>query len=142
MAITIPDRTKVKITSDIAVRRIPNVAKVAVQNPCPVRIAPSGTAASGAVLMEPTILNDAIGYNIRDTVPFALNDEQYAVVNGTILEGFAGVTPGGLVWVDPTARPAVGSETTFSGLTHTDPADGSFPLGRGATATKIYIFAQ
>jgi hypothetical protein len=141
MPITIPDRKKVKPTTEPI--RKPGQVKTGVVNPCPVRISPTGATGSGGPLCEPTVARVGYyGYNIRSDVPAGASsdDEAFAPVSGCILEGFAGVSPGLDVYVDPTARPV--PEGVFSGLTHTIPAGGiGERIGVGVTTTKIALDA-
>lgn len=156
MAITIPNRKLVRPT----VKHIPkpNTAKSKMVNPGPVGIATTGASSSGTALMEPTITwANYIGFNVRSDVPDGgIDEESFSPVSGCPVEGFAGVSPGVLIYIDPTARPD--PESTFSGLTHTAPtvvtgrtAGDAGPvntaktweaIGIGWTTTKIYIFAR
>lgn len=142
MAITIPNRKAVRPTTD-SIHPKPNTAKSGVANPCPVGIATTGASSSGTALVEPVTAagrDRYIGYNIRSNVPDGgIDDEAFAPISGCPVEGFAGVSPGVPVWLDDTARPD--PEADFSGLTHTDPADGTLPVGIGWTTTKIYFYA-
>jgi hypothetical protein len=143
MAITIPDKKKLRTTTNH--KPFPAQAKTQVDNPCPIGVSASGTTGSGAPLCEPTVSRvNYIGYNIRDSVPAgAADDEAYSVVSGCIVEGFAGAVPGTAVYVDPTARPAVGAEGAFSGLTHTIPAGGvGESIGVAVRADKIYFYTM
>src|SRR5436190_24324128 len=95
MAITIPDKTKVRTTTTH--KPFPAQAKSGVSNPCPIGVATTGSTGSGAPLCEPTVTRvNYIGYNIRNDVPqgASADDESYSVVSGCIVEGFAGVVPG------------------------------------------------
>jgi hypothetical protein len=139
--ITIPDREKVRPTTSHL--GLPNTAKVAMQNPCPVRVSLTGAASSGTALVEPTTVRDGYyGYNVRSDVPMnSADDEAAGVVRRCIVGGFAGVEPGKDVFVDPTARP-VGDQGTFSGLTQTVPATPQGPaerIGVGVSTTKIFF---
>lgn len=140
MPITIPNRVLVKPTTTPF--RKPAQAKTGVVNPCPVRIAPSGTTGTGGPLCEPTVIRAGYyGFNVRPDVPAggSADDEAYAVVSGCIVDGFAGCVQGSEVFVDTTARPD--PESTFSGLTHTAPGAGSVvPIGVAVSATKIYFY--
>lgn len=154
MAITIPNVDLIRPTTTPTMR-IPNAMKTATVNPCPVQVAASGTASSGTILVEPTIDSTGkkyLGYNISSNNPTGVSpdDAQMGVVRGCVVDGFAGVTPGSLVFVDATTRPD--PETTFSGLTHTVPTIatpataaalpvGPMPVGMGVTTTKIFFFS-
>jgi hypothetical protein len=141
MAITIPNRVLVKPTT--TPRRMPAQVKSGVVNPCPLRVSPTGATGTGGPLCEPTISRVGYcGYNVRPDVPdgASADDEAFACVSGCILEGFAGVSPGLDVFIDPTARPdPIGA---FSGLTHTIPAGGAGErIGFGVSTTKVFIEA-
>jgi len=141
MPITIPNRNLVKPTT--TPRRIPAQVKTGVVNPCPLAVSTTGATGTGGPLMEPTVTRVGFaGYNVRPDVPegASADDEAYACVSGCILDGFAGVSPGLDIFVDPTARPdPIG---TFSGLTHTIPAAGApARIGFGISTTKVYILA-
>jgi hypothetical protein len=60
------------------------------------------------------------------------------ILRNVMIDGFAGVSPGLDVFVDPGAPPV--PEGVFSGLTHTVPAGGAGErIGVGITATKIWF---
>lgn len=142
MAITIPNRALVKPTTTPRMR--PAAAKVAMLNPGPVKVSTTGATGSGMPLVEPTIVRAGYyGYNIRSNVPAgaSADDESFAPVDGCIVQGFAGVSPGLDVFVDTTARPD--PEAAFSGLTHTIPAGGAGErIGVGVSANRIYFDAM
>lgn len=154
MPILIPNRKLVRPTTDI--RPKPGTAKSAVKNPCPIGVSATGASSSGTALLEPTTSRDNyVGYNVRSNVAGAMDDENYSPLSGCVIEGFTGVTPGALVYVDSTARPD--PEADFSGLTHTAPtvltgrtagdagdvntARKWDAVGVGWTTTKIYFYA-
>jgi hypothetical protein len=143
MPITIPDKTKLKMTTDFKTemgQRKPAIAGVAMTNPGPVAVAAVQNASSGQVQVVPAA-GDAgragyLGYNFDHDVPAG---EGASVVRGVYIEGFAGVTPGGDIYIDATSADASGNA---SGLTHTLPTTGNVrtPIGVGLSATKIAIF--
>lgn len=149
MPITIPNRKLIKPTTKPALT-IPAVAAEAILNPGPVKVKTAGSSQAGNPICEPadgaTLNQGYLGFNIRSNVPAgaATDDEALAVQRGVIIEGFAGVDPGKNVWVDDTVLDPEDEDDAllipaFSGLTHTDPADGTPPIGVGATTTKVFI---
>lgn len=109
MAITIPDKTKVRPT--INYKHIPCEAKVAMTNPGPVCVAASGSASSGAILVD--LIDSAgdrkgyLGFNVMSDIPAG---GAPSVLKDTIVEGFAGVEPQKRVFV-----------ANDGSLTHTPP---------------------
>jgi hypothetical protein len=139
MPITVPNADLVRMTIEPA-QRLPSVAGEAFVNPRPVKVKTTGASGAGNPIVVRASGKPYYGFNLRSNVPAGSNsdDEAMAVVRGALVDGFAGVSPGVEVFVDDTATPV--PESTFSGLTHTDPADGRRPIGCGATATKIYFY--
>jgi len=147
MPITIPDRKRVRITTTRKdqLRRFGGVAAQAFVNPCPVKITGGVNGPRVNNVIRATSANKQkgyVGFLIAGDIEAGatLNEEAVAIVNGCVIDGFAGVVPGDDVWIDPTATPA--PEGVFSGLTHTDPATGAQPIGTGWTSTRILIFAR
>jgi hypothetical protein len=142
MPILIPDRTKIKPTTTPA--RYPGIVKDGNVNPRPVRISATGSSGAGNPLIEradgANKNRGYYGYQITTDVDNGANagENGGSVLRGCIVDGFTGVSPQLPIWADATALP--NPEGTFSGLTHTDPADGTLPIGMGATATKIFFF--
>jgi hypothetical protein len=145
MPITIPNNALVFPTTTPA-RRKPGVAAAGMTNPGPVRVRATGASSAGNPLLERAVGRAGYyGYNLRPNVPAGSSseDEALGTVSGCIIQGFAGVTPGAEVFVDPAAPPAPGSEGTYSGLTHTVPAGGlGEAIGVGVTPNKIDFYAQ
>jgi hypothetical protein len=144
-AITVPNRSLLKPVENPGKQR-GGVAKEAFQvRGIPVRVAATGTNGPKVAMIERTDgANKNRGYcgiNLAGPIDLGavLDEEAVGVVDDVIIDGYAGVTPGLPVFVDSTAVPVpVG---TFSYLTHTDPADGTLPIGQGWTTTKIRFFA-
>lgn len=136
MAITIPNRKLVKpTTTPLALPGVPSAAMV---NPYPVRVKATGAAAAGNPLVERMTTGTYYGFNLRTDIPNDPDNEGAAVNRMFVCDGFAGVVPGTEVWADPTATP--NPDGTFSGLTQTDPANGTKPIGLGVTTTKIFFY--
>jgi hypothetical protein len=143
MPITLPDITRVKPTTTPI--RLPGIAKDSNTNPRPVRVSATGASGPKNPLVEradgAAKNKGFLGYQLTLGVDAAASADENGVgiVRGCYIDGFAGVVPQSNVWVDATAVP--NPEAAFSGLTHTDPADGTLPVGVGVTTTKIYFFA-
>lgn len=126
------------------IQQLGGTFKSALTGPLPVRIAATGVNGPLVALVERADgANKNRGFwGIAITngvdVGSVLDEEPVGAVNGCIIDGYVGVVPGSNVWVDATALPS--PLNGFSGLTHTDPADGTPPVGFGVTTTKIYIF--
>lgn len=142
MAITIPDITKIRLTTGVGNlpdcgQILPGVASVAITNPGPVAAAAAGLNSAG----QPQLVQAAgdagrkgyYGYNIK---PNAGAGEPISPVRGAMVEGFAGAQAGDAVYVDATSADA---GANASGLTHTLPVTGDVrtPIGVAVSATKI-----
>lgn len=141
--ITAPNPAMVKPTIK-PIQQLGGTLKEAITGPLPVRVASAGTNGPGiAVIERANGANKNRGFwGIFITSGVDLgsvsDEEPVGAVNGCIIDGYAGVVPQSLIWVDATALPS--PLNGFSGLTHTDPADGTPPVGFGVTTTKIYIY--
>ena len=149
MAITIPDRTKIRVTTDEknGMQKIPAVAKVAITNPGPVAVTSSGAGEAGnAACIQAAGAAGRAGYLGFNLVPNVPVGSSLGVIKSAIVEGFAGMTPGSSVFIDATSADASG---TASGMTHTAPTiatDGATAdtpgigrIGVAITATKLWI---
>ena len=138
--ITIPDRTLVRLTTTPI--RLPATPKSAMLNPGPVRIPTAGASSSGTPMVERAQGTRVgyYGYSISHDIAAGagLDLQAQIVIRKAIVDGFAGVSPGLDVFVDPAAPPS--PEGVFSGLTHTVPAGGAGErIGVGLTTTKIFF---
>jgi hypothetical protein len=136
MAITIPDRTQIRITTKFTEphnsRAVPAVASVAMTNPGPVVVDTTANAAGQAKVKPAThaLRLGYLGYNLKRSCPAGIATE---VIRNGIVDGFAGCVIGSPVYIDTTSADATG---TASGLTHTDPGTGML-VGVALTTTKI-----
>jgi hypothetical protein len=109
-------------------RAKPGAMKTAITAPGPICVSATGTVDGGSVPLEAAAgANNAAywGYAIK-----ACNaNEQPMLGNGAIVENFAGLTQGGLVYL-------ANADGT---LTHTATSNGN-PIGIAVSATKIYFF--
>lgn len=128
MPITIPDKTKVRPTIDY--KHIPCEAVAALTNPGPVSVPATGSASSGAILVE-AAANVAgrtgyVGFNVMSDIAAGAAP---SVVRNTIIEGLAGMTPGSRVYIADDGT-----------LTHTkDLEDTGNGIGTAGTATKLVL---
>lgn len=141
MPITLTSKN-MKITTPKTIRRFGGIAAMAFNNPQPVRITggTNGPRVNNVTRALGATKNKGyVGYLIAGEIDAgaALDEEAVAIVNGGVVDGFAGVTPGDDVWVLNEADTGLNS-----GLTHTDPADGTAPIGTGWTSSKILFFAR
>lgn len=142
MPITIPDKDLVKPIS-LDPPRWGGIVTAAIEQSCPVMLVNVANGPKIGSIARATGANKNrayYGFLITSGIDLGatLDEEPGGVVDNCIVDGFAGVTPGLNVWVDSTAVPSpIG---TFSGLTHTDPADGTHPIGVGFTSTAIKFY--
>jgi hypothetical protein len=156
MAITIPDRTQIRIVTDFQSpqngRSLPNVlAQVALTNPGPV-VLHSATASNGQAQVKQAGggngTNGYVGFNPKPNVGAG---QPLSPVRGVIVDGFSGVTVGSDVFIDQSNT--ADASGTASGLTQTQPTQtvtitnpgesetatvpGGKRIGVGWTATKV-----
>lgn len=143
MAITIPDRTKVYLTTGNTPPEnghlVPGVVEGTWTNPGPAAYSANGPAANGQALLtqagDPDGRLGYAGYQI--SAGLAAGDPA-ACFRAVTVEGFAGCTPGGPVYI-ATAANGVDLTSTASGLTHTAPgtASAQSAIGVAVSATRI-----
>lgn len=127
MPITIPDASKVRVAYDYA-PAIPGVAEVAITAPGPLVLTAVATR-NGLASMRPATGANNGGYIGFGLIPTPNVGDGVAALRGTIIAGFAGVTPGALIYLD----------ATTGALTETATANGD-AIGKGYTAEMIYFF--
>jgi hypothetical protein len=142
MAITIPDRTQIRITTDFDK---PNnghalpafISTVAITNPGPVAIDPVN--GPDAKTGQTNVIQAAgaagaggyVGYNPDTNIPAG---GPCSPARSSIVDGFAGATQGSPVYVDATGADAGG---TASGLSHTPNGQ---QIGVAITPTRIFFY--
>jgi homoaconitase/3-isopropylmalate dehydratase large subunit len=106
----------------------PGLAAAAITAPCALSVSATQNDASKAIRLEKTVAANReayVGFNILADVAIG---RQPTCLKDTIVEGFAGVTPGSKVYVADDGT-----------LTHT--ATGNFAIGIGVRSTAIYFYA-
>jgi hypothetical protein len=126
MAITMPDPHAIRLAHDYENK--PGVAKVAITAPGPLSISATGTLPSGEAYFEPTVAANRDGY-VGFALVAASAGRGITAVRDTVLVGFAGVTPGSLIYVGDDGA-----------LTHTAPTGDVEPIGVGFTPDKIMLY--
>lgn len=114
-------------------RALPGAMKTAITAPGPVSVAATGSVDGGSVPLEASVAANRIGYWGYSIKPSCGVNEQPTLGNGAIVEGFAGVTPGGLVYIADDGT-----------LTHTRAAGDTNlgAIGVGVRAAAIHFFAR
>lgn len=159
MPITIPDRSQIRLVTDFSEpqngRALPAmIAATAMTNPGCVVITSATNANGQAQVKHAGGSNGFTGYIGFNAVPTISAGQPVSPSQGVLIDGFAGVTPGGEVFVDGSNTPD--ASATASGLTHTQPTQavtitnpgasetatvpGGKRVGVGWTATKIFFF--
>lgn len=145
MAITIPDRKQIRITTRLAEphngQTLPYVAEIAMTNPGPVVVGDTSPNAAGQGRVKPAthaLKLRYVGYNLRANTPIGAPTE---VIRNCIVDGFAGMTPGLPLFINTTTADA---GATDSGLVHVDPGDpaagtGGRVIGVALSATKAVL---
>jgi hypothetical protein len=127
MAITIPDRTQIRLVTDFDEpnngQALPAcLVSVAMVNPGPVALDTAGAAANGQAQVKPAYGTAGragyIGYNDE---PNKALGSACSPCRGVLVDGYAGVSPGVKVFIGDTSADA---SATASGLTHTQPTTG------------------
>lgn len=127
MAISIPDNTKVRVAYDY-LPALPGVAGVAITAPGPLVVTNTVQRSGLATFVPASGANNGayIGFGL---IPTPNVGDAIGALRGTIIAGFAGVTPGGLVYLD----------ATTGALTDVSTGNGT-AIGKGYTAEMIYFF--
>lgn len=118
--------------------------KSALLGPLPIRVAATGTNGPGIAVCERSDGANKnrgyVGYFVTPGQDLASISDEEAVagLSDCVIDGFTGVVPQSYVWVDGGSMP--NPLAGWSGLTHTDPADGTPPIGLGWTSTKIFFY--
>lgn len=130
MAISIPDVAKVRVAYDYP-PGLPGVAEVAITAPGPLVVTATATRNGLASMRPATGANNGayIGFGL---IPTPNVGDGVAALRATIIAGFAGVTPGALVYLDA----ADGTLTHAAGVSGANGA----AVGKGYTAEMIYFF--
>jgi hypothetical protein len=124
-------------------RPLPGAMKTALTAPGPVSVASTGTVAGGSAALEATVAANRSaywGYSLKTTSGV---NEQPSLGNGAVVEGFAGVTQGGLVYVADDGTLTHTAPTTVLTDSGTDTVAVPLqPIGIGVRTTAIYFFAR
>lgn len=146
MAITIPDITKIRPTTvnveGDGGQGIPSTATTAFASPGPAMVDAANTpTTSNGVGVRPVTSGDTsagyLGFNLKPTYA----NKAGTVLKGIIVDGFAGVTPGSDVFINPAGAvglshtPVLLPTTGSGGSVNITSADRR--IGVGFTATKI-----
>lgn len=126
-------------------RPLPGAMKTAITAPGPVSVASSGSVDGGSVPLELTVAANRVsywGYAIK-AAPAA---SQPTLANGAIVEGFAGLTQGSLVYVaDDGTLTHTAPTVSITETVDSDAGVVAIPLdaiGIAVRTTAIYFFVK
>lgn len=143
MAITIPDNTKIRITTDFLTpmngHSMPAmIATLAITNPGPIAVDPSNGPTTAGQVQAIQAAGAAgaggyVGYNPDANIPAG---GPVSPIRHGIIEGFSGVVAGSPVYIDVTGAD---NSSTASGLTHTQQGGNTVELDAGTISATSNV---